>query len=187
MLTTVVTKWWRFSKTPCSVQTPAQSDKIIIVSSYLNNIMVIDQSGRVEETNRTSIVALADKKFSFTIALSSKTKKELLQIFRKNGKPKTFPIVTFALMVFMTMLRSKTYPPELIIDIEYPGHENTIKNIILVFCKRYKKQPPQIYFANIGKNDPAHLAAWGTYTKKYKPNIVLKTEDFIGKIPKKKK
>lgn len=149
--------------------------------------MVIDQSGRVEETNKMTVVALADKKKSFTIAILPKTKKELLQIFRKNGKPKIFPIVVFADIIFMTMLRSKIYPQELIIDIEYPGHENTIKNIIITFCKRFKKKAPEIYFANIGKNDPAHFIAWKTYKKILKPNLVLKSGDFTGLLSRRKK
>lgn len=149
--------------------------------------MVIDQSGRVEETNKITIVALADKKKSFTIALLPKTKKELLAIFRKNGKPKVFPIIVFANIVFMTMLRSRTFPQELIIDIEYPGHDNTIKNIVITLCRRFKKKTPEIYFANIGKNDPAHFAAWNTYTKKLKPNLVLKIENFKGIISGRKK
>jgi hypothetical protein len=148
--------------------------------------MVIDQSGRVEETNKITIVALADKKKSFAIALSPKTKKELQAIFRKLGKPKTFPVVIFADTVFMCMLRSRNFPQELIIDSEYPGHENTIKNIIITLCRRFKKKVPDIYFSNIGKKDPAHLAAWNVYTKKAKPNIILETENFKGIIPKKK-
>ena len=107
----------------------------------------------------------------------SKIKKELLETFRKNGKPKAFPIIVFATVVFMTMLRSKTYPPELIIDIEYPGHENTIKNIIITLCRRFKKKTPEIYFANIGKKDLAHIAAWKTYKK-----IVKLRECFFNKI-----
>lgn len=149
--------------------------------------MVIDQSGRVEETNKVTIVALADKKKSFTIALLPKTKKELLSVFRKSGKPKTFPIVIFSDIVFMTMLRSKTFPQELIIDMEYPGHDNTIKNIIITLCRRFKKKTPEVYFANIGKNDPAHFAARDTYTKKTKPDLVLKIGNFKGIIPGRRK
>lgn len=156
------------------------SKVIKLFGVYLLNIMVIDQSGRVEETNKITIVALADIEKSFTIVLPSKIKKELLETFRKNGKPKAFPIIVFATVVFMTMLRSKTYPPELIIDIEYPGHENTIKNIIITLCRRFKKKTPEIYFANIGKKDLAHIAAWKTYKKIVKPNLTLKSEDFKG-------
>ena len=80
----------------------------------------------------------------------------------------------------MTMLRSRVFPQELIIDIEYPGHENAIKNIVITLCKRFKKKAPEIYFANIGKNDPAHFAAWKTYKKIIKPNLVLGSENFKG-------
>jgi hypothetical protein len=34
--------------------------------------MVIDQSGRVEETNKITVVALADSKKTFTIVLTPK-------------------------------------------------------------------------------------------------------------------
>jgi len=98
--------------------------------------MVIDQSGRVEETNKITVVALADKKKFFTIALQPKTKKELLTIFRKAGKPRIFPIIVLA---------------------------------------------------NIGKNDPAHFAAWRTYKKILKPNLVLKIENFKGVLSGTKK
>lgn len=149
--------------------------------------MVIDQSGRIEETNRSTIIALADKNKSFTIELQAKTKIYLLKIFRKMGKPKIFPIVIFADVVFMTMLRSKMFPKMLIIDIEYPSHENTIKNIILTLSMRFKKSCPEIYFSNIGKNDPAHISAWQTYTKKREPNLIVNIEDFKGYLPKRKK
>lgn len=149
--------------------------------------MVIDQSGRVEETNRSTIVALADKDREFTTELPAKVKIELLNIYRKLGKPKTFPIIVFSQLVFMTMLRFKLFPKILIIDIEYPSHENTIKNIIITLCKRFKKIAPEIYFSNIGKKDPAHISAWRTYTKSRKPNVILKIEDFNGYVSTRKR
>lgn len=149
--------------------------------------MIIDQSGRVEETNKTTIVALADKNEAFTVALHPGDKKLLQTIFRKNGKPKVFPIVVFADLVFIAMLKSKNFPRELIIDMEYPGHENTIKNIIRTLCARYRKEFPEIYFANIGKKDPAHISAWETYKKRKTPNVVVTWENFKTIIPRKKK
>lgn len=149
--------------------------------------MEIDQSGRVEETNRSTIVALADKNNAFTIELPARVKIELLNVYRRLGKPKAFPVIVFSQLVFMTMLRSKLFPKILIIDIEYPSHENSIKNIIITSCKRFKKMAPEIYFSNIGKKDPAHISAWKTYTKNKKPNIILKIEDFKGYISKRKK
>ena len=101
--------------------------------------MVIDQSGRVEETNRSTIVSLADKTKSFTIELPANVKIELLKVYRKLGKPKIFPIIVFSQIVFMTMMRSKNFPNILIIDIEYPKHDNSIKNIIKTLCFRFKK------------------------------------------------
>jgi hypothetical protein len=142
--------------------------------------MVVDQSGRIEETNHHSVVALADKKEGYTVEIPSKVKNELLTVFRKIGKPKTFPVVIFAVSIFLLLLKSKFKPQELIIDVEYPGHENTIKNIILTYCRKFKIVEPEIHFSNIGKKDPAHNLAWNTFKGNKKTNCVLKFEDFKG-------
>ncbi|KKQ51024.1 hypothetical protein A2865_01600 [Candidatus Woesebacteria bacterium RIFCSPHIGHO2_01_FULL_39_17] len=57
--------------------------------------MVIDQSGRIEETNRDTIIALADKNKSFTLKITSNLKRKLQHESRMRGKPKVFPIVVF--------------------------------------------------------------------------------------------
>jgi len=38
--------------------------------------MVVDQSGRIEETNRDTIIALADKKRSFTLKITANLKRK---------------------------------------------------------------------------------------------------------------
>ena len=142
--------------------------------------MVIDQSGRIEETNRHTIIALADKEKGYSIEISSSVKKELLETLRKIGKPKAFSIQIFAITVFLTILKSKYYPQLLIIDMEYPGHENTIKNIILTFCRKFKIMEPEIYFSLIGKKDPAHVLAIEIFRGYKKANLSLKFNDFKG-------
>ena len=149
--------------------------------------MTIDQSGRIEETNHHTIISLADKNRSYTLKLPSSVKKDLLKIFRKLGKPKSFPIIIFSVSVFLSLLKSKYKFEILVIDIEYPGHENTIKNIIYTYCRKFKINKPKIYFSNIGKNDQAHINAINTFRNRIKPDCILHLEDFKGFFRMRKK
>ena len=142
--------------------------------------MVIDQSGRIEETNRPTIIGMADKNFKYSSCISARDKRGLKEIFKRKGKPRVFAIVVFAYTVFLTIVKSKLTPQVLIIDLEYPGHENTIRNILITLFRRFKKKPPDIYFSQIGKKDNAHIIAWLTFTRKLKPNVVLRIGDFRG-------
>jgi hypothetical protein len=142
--------------------------------------MTIDQSGRIEETSQHTIITLADKNNGYTVKISTSVKKELQNVFRKIGKPKSFPVVIFAVTVFLVIIKSKYKFQTLVIDIEYPGHENTIKNIILTHCRKFKLNEPEIYFSNIGKKDPAHILALNTFRGKIKPSTPLYFNDFKG-------
>jgi|SRR3972149_10528962 len=149
--------------------------------------MIIDQSGRIEETNRHTIIAIADKNKGYTVKIPPSAKKELLKVFRKIGKPKVFPVVIFADAIFISLIRSKLSPQILVIDIEYPGHESTIKNIILTYCRKFKIPVPEIYFSKIGKKDPAHVLAWNTFKGNQKADTVLGFQDFKGFFRMKRK
>ena len=55
----------------------------------------IDQSGRIEETNRDTILALPSD-ISFSIKINRRTKRKLLEYFRRQGKPRLFTIKVFS-------------------------------------------------------------------------------------------
>ena len=71
---------------------------------------------------------------------------------------------------------------EIVIDKEYPGHENNIKWIILNMVKRdfpnFKEEIP-ISFKRIGKNSSAHKIAWKTYKKAEEADKKLKCEEIL--------
>lgn len=61
-----------------------------------------------------------------------------------------------------------------VIDREYPGHENQIKDIILEYARlESKKKVPEIVFREITKYSPAHDLASATAHKKIKADSVL--------------
>lgn len=142
--------------------------------------MVIDQSGRIEETNRASIIALADKKRSFTLKITANLKRKIQSIFREKGKPKVFPIIVFATAVYYAIEKSRYRFDILIIDNEYPGHNPAIKNIILQHYRDNKRKEPEIYFSSIGKNDPAHIVAIETFRGKRKPDVTARWSEFLS-------
>ena len=49
----------------------------------------IDQSGKIENTNKNTIIAFSDSKFK-SIFISAKEKREIQKFFRRIGKPKIF-------------------------------------------------------------------------------------------------
>ncbi|OGM70141.1 hypothetical protein A2975_03640 [Candidatus Woesebacteria bacterium RIFCSPLOWO2_01_FULL_44_14] len=126
----------------------------------------VDQSGRIEETNRDTIIALANKDFGVSLRIPAETKRQLQKIFRKQGRPKFFAIRVFSVAVAILLQKSKLKPQLVIIDIEYPGHNQTIKSII----GEVLKDTIDIEFRNIGKQSPAHKVAYLTYKKKLKEN-----------------
>ena len=82
----------------------------------------IDQSGRVEETNRDTILAFANDN-EFTVIITARTKRRLQEIFRQIGKPTVFMIYIFAISVYLLIKPKLNSITDIIIDIEYAGWE----------------------------------------------------------------
>jgi len=53
----------------------------------------VDQSGRIEETNRHTIIAIANKEYSYAVKIDSKLKRIIQRKFQKIGKPKMFGVM----------------------------------------------------------------------------------------------
>lgn len=47
----------------------------------------VDQSGRIEETNRLTIISIANNDYSYSVKIDSKIKKLLQDKFKRLGKP----------------------------------------------------------------------------------------------------
>lgn len=132
----------------------------------------IDQSGRIEETNKDTVLALANKDVHFSIRIPAKVKRQLKETFRRQGKTKLFMFRTFAVAVTLLLKKSGLKPQVIVIDLEYPGHEQLIKDIIWKNVK-YKVE---IDFKSIGKNSPAHETAYFTLKKKLKEDKLISFE-----------
>lgn len=148
-------------------------------------IIEIDQSGKVEETAKDTVVAFANGIVK-SIKLPRREKRKLQKFFRDIGKGKFFVPKVFSVLIFVLI---RPYIPKLeriIIDEEYSGYEHLIRNLIceLVRIKNPKFESDRIVFKQIGKKSPAHHVAYRTFRKLKKPNISVTAQDIMKIIAK---
>lgn len=137
----------------------------------------VDQSVRIEELNRPSIVGLANTEDSISIKLNIRTKRQLHEHFRRLGQPKRFAPKVFAGIIVFAIKNYNKDISELLIDIEYPGYEILISQIL-------KKHFPEllVYFGVIGKKSPAHYVAYGVHKGNKEVDLILKNFKEILKL-----
>lgn len=119
----------------------------------------VDQSSRIEELTRDTILGVANEQVIFTLIIPRRAKRVLYEKFRREGKPKKFAPYVFAVAVSEALQMAPFKSSDVVVDIEYPGYEKEILEII-------KQRHPEInvYFTSIGKKSPAHYAAYGVHT-----------------------
>ncbi len=137
----------------------------------------IDQSGKIEQTNKPTIIAIANGKVA-TIKISAVEKQKLIKTITELRKPnKTYAYDIFSALIYLLL----TYisPVEVEIDKEYPGHEAGIKERILQFFERTSTQNPEIYFGLVGKKSNAHIEALAVFQRKKKATFTVKAKDIL--------
>ena len=135
----------------------------------------IDQSVRVEELNKDTIIGLANIEFSYTAVISAKVKRKLYEVYRLQGKRKQFAPRVFAAAIVATMQKSGYKFHDIIVDIEYPGYE-------LEIAKTVNAAFPDlnVYFGSIGKKSVAHYVAYGVHIRRIKENISIRIDDLLN-------
>lgn len=131
------------------------------------HIYQIDQSIKIESTNKASYVCIANGKILIA-SIPAKDKKELKLFFRELDKPLIFKLFTFSVLCAKVIIELK--PGSVTIDQEYSGHARQIKSFILQILKIEGINEPIISFSEVGKSSPAHK---GAYTA-----LKLKKSDF---------
>lgn len=148
----------------------------------------IDQSGKIEDTARPTVLALSND-VQISIILPAKEKQEIQLLFRNIKQPENFYYFTFAALLAILLVTAKT-SKKIFIDREYYGHEEAIKDRLNVYITKLaseKFNTPIIEFCLVGKESPAHIFASQVSHKFKKPNKKIKSRDLIKLIfPNKK-
>ena len=134
----------------------------------------IDQSSKIEYTNQNTVVAFSNHHHK-SVLLKSKDKKQLEKFFRAANKPKLFIYKTFAVLIcFLIEPEIKTIH-QIIIDTEYIGQDNLIRNLICQTLKNHgrKINSKSISFTRVGKRAKCHQIAIDTLNHKIKPTEVI--------------
>lgn len=118
----------------------------------------IDQSGKIEQTDKDTILVIANgKKVALFLSKSDKRKLELK--FRSKRIFHHWKYSVFA--VLLAILFTKTSPDSgILVDREYFGHEDLIEELLGRYLKRLGYVRRVYYvFGLVGKLSPAHTFA----------------------------
>ncbi len=143
-------------------------------------IIEIDQSGKVENTSKDTVVAYANGSFK-SVIIKAKEKREVQKVFRKINKPRVFVYRVFAVLIFLLVKPELKRVTTIIIDIEYPGQSGLIKHYLLQEIKKvvpnFRKE--NIVFQEIGKKSRAHYVAYGVSSGKRAADMVVTARDIL--------
>ena len=140
-------------------------------------IIQINQSNKIEKTNKDSIIGLANE-VTFTVLVKRKIKRKLQEDFRRKGKPRLFVYRTFIASVVLLIKYAKLKNiSKIVIDQEYYGQDKMLKSMFLEMWSRFFKDIPEISFEGVGKKSKVHHICYFTMKGKYKINEVLEYEE----------
>lgn len=141
----------------------------------------VDQSGKVEKTSKDTILCLSNDEW-FAVKIDRKVKRQLQEIFRRNGQIRNYLLFTFCagLAILLRLAKPKT---KVTIDREYFGKEPIINNILASMLADLTSEPV-IEFDFIGTEPPAHLMAKEVARGKQLPTKVASEAELLKEIKK---
>lgn len=127
----------------------------------------IDQSGKIEDTNRLTVVAYSNG-YTKSLMITARDKRSIQSIFRRIKQTRVFISKLFATAIYILIRERYKRIDTLVIDNEYPGHEKTIKKHLIEYIEQdgNKSDTINIYFRSIGRKSKAHSAAWQAFRNK---------------------
>lgn len=132
----------------------------------------IDQSGKIEQLNKDSIIAFSNRN-QYSVLIPKKVKQEIFKLYK--GKIKELRYRLFSIGIYYCL---KDYIREkelIIVCCEYQGKENLIKSFLLEYLRKdYPTVDTKIIrFGKIGKSSNAHAVAIDVFRSNRRPNRIL--------------
>ena len=143
----------------------------------------IDQSGKIEQTNKLTVIAYSNG-MSKSISITSTEKKILQKHFRVIGKGKLFVLVTFCILIYCLIKNIISDELNIYIDREYAGFDDFIRQRLIEFSGNKLKRN-QIHISEIGKKSRVHIKAHADAVKR-KGDIVIKSGNCVKFVKNKR-
>ena len=143
----------------------------------------MDQSGKIEQTSKNTVIALSNA-IHATIILKAKDKRELQDIYRAAGKPRVFSVQIFSALTYLLLEKAKIEIGMVYIDKEYPGHEDIIKSYINQLISKRDKirlDSEHIRFKLVGKTSNCHLIGYKDW-KRGKADFKVTKDDILAMV-----
>jgi len=137
----------------------------------------IDQSGKIEQTEKDTIIAYSNDEQK-SIVIPKKIKRQIQEAFRLCGYSRLFIYYIFAIGIFY-LIKDFKITQSITIDIEYQRKDILISQLIKKLLKAYGKPRHQIRFHRIGNRPKVHYAAHDVFTKKKKADYIISFEEII--------
>jgi len=132
----------------------------------------IDQSGKIEQLNKDSVIAFSNKN-QYSVLIPKSVKQEAYNLYK--GKIKELRYRLFCIAIYYC-LRDYIKGKELItICCEYKGKENLIKSLLLSYLRKDSLEIDSrvIRFGVISKKSNAHAVAIDAFRGNRRPNKIL--------------
>lgn len=100
----------------------------------------VDQSGKVEQTNRSTVLAYSNSR-RYAVEVLSTTKQEILRRLREQGRSSRASVqLVFAALVALLLKDVVEQADSVVIDSEYTGQDAAIKGQLLAFLDQMQVQ-----------------------------------------------
>lgn len=146
----------------------------------------VDQSGKVEQTNRSTVLAYSNSR-RYAVEVLSTTKQEILRRLREEGRSSRASVqLVFAALVALLLKDVVEQADSVVIDSEYTGQDAAIKGQLLAFLDQMQVQyePHHMSFGYIGKHSPAHELAISVTRGKARANRRITLDELWAVLTK---
>lgn len=144
----------------------------------------VDQSGKMGKTNDDTVLAFSNG-IQFAVFIPRKVKQTCLRTLRRRGlEPNTIYLRLFVAGLYYLLVGHMASIDLAVIDVEYPGHNDTIRRYLLNLLRRdgLDIRKERITFDFVGKSSPAHAIALSTFRRERQAGRVLSAADLLAAI-----
>lgn len=147
-------------------------------------IVEVDQSIKVEQTNRDTVIAFSNSE-RFALLIPAAVKRQASQYLQRQGKTnRQIYLYLFVLALYHLIKSHRGQVSALVIDIEYDGQEQNIKALFFQFLAVDRGNRTRVVFKSIGKKSGAHTLAISVVRGEREADSRITYQEFVKPLAK---